>query len=486
MQKTFFKDFHLDQSILKAIESKGYITPTLIQQKAIPVILSGRDIIASAETGTGKTASFMLPILNKLLSDMNKAGSTNLKSSQDSSGSDNSGSQLNSNNVKISHIHSANGPSIDNNEKVSQLYSRDNRGTHVGNNNEKIPHLYSRDNMGKHVGGNNEKTSHAYSRNGNRFPVRSHDKRMAKNYPKILILVPTRELALQVDQFAKLYGKFANTIKTVSVFGGVKYYAQEEKLARPFDILAATPGRLIDFVKQGKINLSNIEVVVLDEADRMLDMGFIEDVEFIVNKTPATRQTLLFSATIDGSIKKLASRMLKDPFEINIKPEVQQVNIEQSVICLKDLSQKKKILKQILRDTSVKQTIIFTATKHQVDHLTKNLQNSGFMAAGIHGDMKQFRRNKTLLELKQGRFRILVATDVASRGIDVPHLSHIINFDFPKTSEDYVHRIGRTGRAGAEGKAISFIADNDQFALRKLEKYLGHKINRAKIDLNSI
>ena len=371
-----FENLNLHPNILKAIIDSGYTTPTPIQEQAIPELLAGNDIMASAQTGTGKTAAFMLPALHQLATP----------------------SKINC------------------------------RG------------------------------------------------------PRILVLTPTRELALQVSEAANKYGKYLRRIKVVSILGGMPYPLQNKLLSQPVDILVATPGRLIDHIQRGRIDFSRLETLVLDEADRMLDMGFIDDVERIASSISKDRQTLLFSATLDNTITKVANRLLKSPKRIQIATQQTKLdNIEQRLHHVDDYSHKNKLLDHLLSDLNLKQAIIFTATKRDADTLADNLSAQGHVASALHGDMNQRERTRTLTKLRHGRLRILVATDVAARGIDVAGITHVINFDLPKFAEDYVHRIGRTGRAGASGIAVSFASGKDSVHLKKIERFTGHRITSHTI-----
>ena len=366
-----FETLKLHPLILKAIVDSGYSTPTPIQKQAIPELLAGHDIMASAQTGTGKTAAFMLPALHRLAS-------------------------------------------------ASKVHDRG---------------------------------------------------------PRILVLTPTRELALQVSDTANKYGKYLHRVKVVSILGGMPYPLQNKLLSQPVDILVATPGRLIDHIQRGRINFSRLEMLVLDEADRMLDMGFIDDVEKIASAIPTTHQTLLFSATLDSAIAKVATRLLKSPKRIQIANQQAKLdNIEQRLHYVDDISHKNRLLDHLLRDMELKQAIVFTATKRDADTLADNLSAQGHEASALHGDMNQRDRTRTITKLRHGRLRVLVATDVAARGINVVGITHVINFDLPKFAEDYVHRIGRTGRAGASGIAVSFASGKDGVNLQKIERFTGHRI----------
>jgi superfamily II DNA/RNA helicase len=365
-----FSELNLAAPILNSILQSGYTTPTPIQAEAIPAALKGEDLIASAQTGTGKTAAFMLPALQRLLAAPSKPG----------------------------------------------------RG------------------------------------------------------PRVLVLTPTRELAQQVNDAARKYGR-GMRVNTVSILGGMPYPLQNRLLSQPVDILVATPGRLIDHINRGRIDFSRLELLVLDEADRMLDMGFIEDVERIVSATPATRQTLLFSATMDGPIAKLAQCILKNPRRIAMAAQnARNENIEQRMHYVDDLNHKNRVLRHVLNDAAIQQAIVFTATKRDADSLAEALHSEGHSVAALHGDMNQGARNRTLQSLRRGQLRVLVATDVAARGIDVLGISHVVNFDLPKVAEDYVHRIGRTGRAGAKGIALTLVSGRDTLLLKRIERFTGNQI----------
>ena len=371
-----FESFNLDPAIVQAITASGYAQATPVQAKAIPDALAGHDLMVSAPTGTGKTAAFVLPALQRLLKP-----------------------------------------------------AKPGRG------------------------------------------------------PRMLVLTPTRELALQVTTAVEKYSKFMPRVRTGTVLGGMPYPKQRRLLEMPLDILVATPGRLIDFIDQGKVDFSRLELLVLDEADRMLDMGFIKPVERIAGATPSTRQTLLFSATLDGNIATLAKRLLRQPKLIECEPtQANHDNIEQRLHYVDDGGHKHRILDHVLRGVDLTQAIVFTATKRGADRLAEKLNDGGHTAAALHGNMNQSQRNRTLARLRSGNVRVLVATDVAARGIDVASITHVINYDLPKVAEDYVHRIGRTGRAGAAGIAISFAAPDEGQQLKQIERYTGNQIERHVIE----
>ena len=310
--------------------------------------------------------------------------------------------------------------------------------------------------------------------------------RMAENAPdhkpvgpRLLVLCPTRELALQVQKQAMTYGKGLRRMRTACLVGGAPFGPQFQALKVNPEVMIATPGRLMDHMERGRIDFSDLQTLVLDEADRMLDMGFIDDIESIVARLPASRQTMLFSATLDGVVGKLAQRMTRNAKRIEIVAVAEnRADIDQRFLFADDFSHKQRLLDSLLRDESLTQALVFTATKKSAEELSESLLEAGFTAGALHGDMPQHKRNRTLQRLRDGNMRVLVATDVAARGIDVAGISHVINFDSPRQAEDYVHRIGRTGRAGRSGVAVTLIGGKDRGLLREIERYTG---DRAKI-----
>jgi superfamily II DNA/RNA helicase len=297
------------------------------------------------------------------------------------------------------------------------------------------------------------------------------------NGPRLLVLCPTRELALQVQKQAMAYGAGMRKLKTVCLVGGAPFGPQFQALKVNPEVMIATPGRLIDHLERGRLDFSRLEVLVLDEADRMLDMGFIEDIEHIVSRLPHDRQTLLFSATLDGMVGKIAAEMTNNPLRIEVATqEEHKANIDQRILFSDDIGHKHRLLDVLLRDVDLTQALIFTATKRSAEELSETLLEQGHSAAALHGDMPQHKRNRTLQRLRDGQTRFLVATDVAARGIDVAGISHVINFDAPRQAEDYVHRIGRTGRAGRSGIAITMVNSKERHLVREIERYLGASV----------
>lgn len=383
-----FEALGLNTSIIKALTDAGYTKPTPVQEQAVPAAIAGKDLLVSSQTGSGKTAAFMLPSLHRL---------------------------------------SAIDPA---------------------------------------VGGKTHNQEMQAAR------ARGERPRFKPAQPKMLVLTPTRELALQVTTNTDKYSVNLRRLKAVSILGGMPYPKQMQLLAKNPEILVATPGRLIDHMESGKIDFSQLEILVLDEADRMLDMGFIDDIEKIVEATPASRQTMLFSATLDGVVGNMARRITKDPQIIQIMTAANKhENITQRVHFVDDLSHKNRLLDHLLRDEALDQAVVFTATKRDADTIADRLNIAGFSAAALHGDMHQGARNRTLESLRRGQVKILIATDVAARGIDVPNITHVFNYDLPKFPEDYVHRIGRTGRAGRNGLAISLVNHAEGMNVKRIERF---------------
>ena len=364
-----FKSLGLHNALLKAVEKQGYSSPSPIQEKAIPVILERKDVLASAQTGTGKTAGFSLPMLQIL-----------------------------------------------------------------------------------------NETRHPKYR-----PIRA------------LVLTPTRELAAQVYDNVKSYGTYLN-MKTAVIFGGVKPKAQIATIRQGVDVLVATPGRLIDLENQKALSLKRVEILVLDEADRMLDMGFLRDIKKIMSMMPAQRQNLLFSATFSKEIKELASGILKNPVLVEATPENTTAEKVSQKVYRVDKNKKTALVTQLISEGNWKQVLIFTRTQHGANKLTKKLLASNISSAAIHGNKSQGARTKALAEFKSNTIRVLVATDIAARGLDIPLLPHVINFELPNVPEDYVHRIGRTGRAGANGEALSLVCAEEMEYVRQIEKLLKQKL----------
>jgi len=370
-----FEELDLIPAILKAVKDKNYTEPTSIQAKAIPIALNGEDILASAQTGTGKTAAFAIPI--------------------------------------IQHLH-------------------------------------------------NEK---------------QHSKGRRKIFS--LIVTPTRELAIQIGESFKDYGKYTDVKNTV-IFGGVPQSAQTNALKRGVDVLVATPGRLLDLMDQGYISLRDIKYFVLDEADRMLDMGFIHDIKKIIAKLPKRRQSLFFSATMPQKIVTLSRQILINPKKIAVSPVSSTAETIQQYLYMTNRADKKELLMFILKNPDIKQVLLFSRTKHGANRIVRNLKKKNIECAAIHGDKTQNQRQKALKDFKSGKIRVLVATDIAARGIDIDKLRYVINYDIPNEAETYVHRIGRCGRAGEEGISISICEPEENAYIRDIERLTKQKIQIAK------
>lgn len=378
-----FKDLGLTAELLSAVEKQGYEEATPVQQQAIPLILEGKDVLAGAQTGTGKTAGFTLPVLQRL------------------------------------------------------------QQTH---------------NEGR------------------------------KRLPRVLVLTPTRELAAQVHESVRDYGRYL-PFRSAVIFGGVSINPQKQKLIKGVDIVVATPGRLLDHVQQRSINLAEVEILILDEADRMLDMGFIRDIRKILAVIPKQRQTLLFSATFSQEIKSLAAEFLHQPSEIQVTPQNSAVELVSQIVYPVDKKRKRELLSHKIGEEDWQQVLVFTRTKHVANKLAEQLGTDGITAAAIHGNKSQGARTKALADFKAGRVRVLVATDIAARGIDIEKLPHVVNFELPNVAEDYVHRIGRTARAGQQGNAISLVCVDELKLLRDIEKLLGsdiEKVNLPGYDVNPL
>ncbi len=418
-----FDELGLAEPLQRALKGRGHVVPTPIQAGAIPKLLSRRDLLGIAQTGTGKTGAFALPILHHL------STSSGPPANGEASG-------------QTSEQTSA--PPAD--EDPDEF-----RGRGVG--------------RGRNRGqGNRHRKGQSQNSNGRRSNNQGR--------PRALILAPTRELAIQIGEEFRAYATHLRTRQTV-IFGGVSQHRQVIALSRGVDIVIATPGRLLDLLNQGHIVLDGVEFLVLDEADRMLDMGFVRDVRKIVAKTPSTRQSLLFSATMPAEIARLSGDLLHDPVRVEVTPQATPIErIEQSVHFV-DSGAKLRLLTDILDDQDMSRVLIFTRTKHRANRVAQTLEKQNIPAEVIHGNKSQGARQRALKSFKSGKCRILVATDIAARGIDVEGISHVVNFEIPNEPESYVHRVGRTARAGASGVAISFCDGTEVAYLRDIERLIG-------------
>ena len=377
-----FNNLQLIEPVLQALANEGYTIPTPIQEKSIPFILQKKDLLGCAQTGTGKTAAFVIPILQLMYEEKQKT---------------------------------------------------------------------------------QERTHHC----------------------KALVLTPTRELAIQIGESINAYGRYLSLRHHV-IFGGVSQHSQVQAIRRGVDILVATPGRLLDLMQQGHVSLRDIKHFVLDEADRMLDMGFVQDVKRIISRLPSKRQTLFFSATMPGEIKQLAAMLLNDPVKVEVTPPATTVDLIQQSVYYTEKHNKQSLLIHLLQDSSIKTVLVFTQMKHAADKLARTLNNSGIRTEAIHGNKAQAVRQRALENFKTRRTRVLVATDIAARGIDIDELTHVINFELPNVPETYVHRIGRTGRAGAEGVAVSFCDWSEKIFLSDIQKLTRKQIPVIKSHLYDV
>lgn len=368
-----FDQLGLAPELLRAVAHQGYTVPTPVQREAIPLVLEGRDVLAAAQTGTGKTAAFVLPILQRLQENL------------------------------------------------------------------------------------------AYAQTSGRRPIR------------VLVVTPTRELCLQVEEAVRVYSQ-QRPIRSTAIYGGMPFDPQLRKLLQAPEIVVATPGRLLDHVEQRTIDLSKVEVLVLDEGDRMLDMGFIPDIRRIVKLLPTNRQTLMFSATFSTEVRKLAADFLRQPAFIQITPEQTSAELVRQIAIPVDRNRKRELLSKLIRSGRIEQALVFTRTKHGASRLAEQLERDGINATAIHGDKSQIQRIRALNEFKNGKVDILVATDVAARGLDIDALPHVVNYELPSVASDYIHRIGRTGRAGTDGDAITLVSYEEQPLLADIERLLGNRI----------
>ena len=371
-----FAELGLAPELLRALADEGYTQPTPIQAQAIPIVLSGRDLLGAAQTGTGKTAAFTLPILQKLMQ--------------------------------------------------------------------------------------------APAHNGPR-------------QPRVLVLAPTRELAAQIGESVRTYGRHLPLVKTAIIFGGVGINPQIDQLRRGVDIIVATPGRLLDHVQQRTVNLSGVQMLVLDEADRMLDMGFIRDIRRVIAVLPKQRQNLLFSATFNSDIRGLAESLLHNPASVDVAPRNTAAELVAQRAHPVDKARKTALIAHLVKEGNWQQVLVFTRTKHGANRLAEQLVREGIESDAIHGNKSQNARTRALADFKSGKVRVLVATDIAARGIDIDQLPHVINHELPNVPEDYVHRIGRTGRAGSEGEAISLVSGDERAFLKDIERLLRKTIPSSHV-----
>ncbi len=437
-----FEDLDIVEPILRAIREKGYSEPTPIQQQAIPVVSAGRDIFGIAQTGTGKTAAFAIPILQALWEERQRSQTAE----------------------SVGDYGSATGQGSGGSKPAA---GGDHKSVAVSTFEE------SRQSVPEGDGGLTESPSAPRRRKDRRG--RNHGKPEEKRVIRALILTPTRELAAQIDECFTDYGKYTG-LRHTTVFGGVKQKPQTDKLRRGVDVLIATPGRLLDLHGQGEVDLDELTFFVLDEADRMLDMGFIGDIRRLVRLIPEKRQTLFFSATMPAPIVSLSRGILTDPVRIEVSPESSTVDTIDQTIYFVEKPEKRGLLVKLLRDNADKSVLIFSRTKHGADNISKVITRAGIDSVAIHGDKSQGQRLKAMADFKDGRAKVMVATDIAARGIDIKELGMVINYDLPDVVETYVHRIGRTGRAGRTGIALTFASQDDHMIVKEIQALVGRPI----------
>jgi superfamily II DNA/RNA helicase len=420
-----FDTLGLPPALLRALTDAGYTTPTDVQQRAVPPALAGADLMVSSATGSGKTAAFVLPALARVLAARAAAAAAAAAAAPTSATA---------------------APGTAPADAAGPAQRPGPRGR------------------------------------GRPFAPRAPAHFGPPTGPRVLVLVPTRELAIQVARAVSAYGRHVPHLQVATIVGGVPYAAQLRALRGALDVLVATPGRLIDHMESGKALLAKVELLVLDEADRMLDMGFIEPIEHIAAALPATRQTLMTSATFGGHVGRLAQSMLRSPQRIEVAAHTEgHADIEQRLHWADDLAHKNALLDHILTERSLEQAVVFTSTQRDADWLADRLAEMGHAVASLHGGMPQGRRNRVLQGLRERRLRVLVATDVAARGIDVPTISHVINYGLPMKEEDYVHRIGRTGRAGRAGLAVTLAERRDSGMVQRIQRFTTQRIPMAVI-----
>ncbi len=434
-----FEELDIVAPILRAVEEKGYEEPTPIQQEAIPVVMAGKDIFGIARTGTGKTAAFAIPIIQQLMT-LREQEAADLAEQE----SKMSAEEQNAEEQEVVEKVSGGKAEAEQDEPKSETR------------NQRRRRLY-RERVRK------------------RREKREHESKLP-HFIRALILTPTRELALQIDECFTDYGKYSG-LRHTAIFGGVKQRPQTDALRKGVDILIATPGRLLDLMGQGRVDVKGLRTLVLDEADRMLDMGFIADIRRLLTKLPKERQTLFFSATMPDEIVRLSRSMLYHPVRIEVTPASSTVDEVEQCVYFVEKPEKRQLLVELLRDYDDKSVLIFARTKHGADGISKALRKKGMRCEALHGDKSQCQRQRALEEFKSGKSRIMVATDIAARGIDIKELGMVINYDIPDVPETYVHRIGRTGRAGCAGIALTFCTLDEHNIVKDIQRLTGRKID---------
>lgn len=449
-----FQELDIIAPILRAVEEKGYEEPTPIQQEAIPVVMAGKDIFGIARTGTGKTAAFAIPIIQQLMALREQEASALAEREAAEQEAQKEQQQRAAENAQQATAESAEALSGEEVEGVSD--DTGNSEPQVETRNQRRRRLYR-------------------ERQRKRREKREKEAKLP-HFIRALILTPTRELALQIDECFTDYGKYSG-LRHTAIFGGVKQRPQTDALRKGVDILIATPGRLLDLMGQGEVKLDGLRTFVLDEADRMLDMGFIADIRRLLPRLPKERQTLFFSATMPDEIVRLSRSMLYHPVRIEVTPASSTVDEVEQCVYFVEKPEKRQLLVELLQEYEDKSVLIFARTKHGADNISKLLRKQGMRCEALHGDKSQCQRQRALEEFKSGKSRIMVATDIAARGIDIKELGMVINYDIPDIPETYVHRIGRTGRAGCAGIALTFCTLDEHAIVKDIQQLTGRKID---------
>ena len=448
-----FNELNIAEPVLRALGEKGYETPTPIQEQAIPVLMVGRDIFGIARTGTGKTAAFAIPIILKLMEERAREAENAARAEAEVA-------------AQAQPAPEEGKPAREGDTAAEQADAAAGTDTAAGTDAAAVTDAAA---------------GTALPRSHSRRRGRRHGKPARQRVIRALVLTPTRELALQISDCFTDYSKYTD-LKHTAVFGGVKQRSQVEKLRSGVDILIATPGRLLDLMGQGFVKLDSLAFLVLDEADRMLDMGFIADIRRLVSRLPRRRQTMLFSATMPDAIVSLSRSMLHDPERIEVTPQASTVEEVRQRVYFVENADKKELLVSLLRERPDDSVLVFARTKHGADSISKSLRRAGIRNDAIHGDKSQGERQRALDEFKSGKVKVLVATDIAARGIDIQELQVVINYDIPDVPETYVHRIGRTGRAGHGGTALTFCTFDEHMIVNEIQRLTGRRIESVLYD----
>lgn len=468
-----FSELNIAEPVLRALAEKGYETPTPIQEQAIPVLMAGRDIFGIARTGTGKTAAFAIPIILKLMEEHAREDAR--------AAAEASRERKTSADAAVAEARAVTSEPAGDGQPDAEATRTDSAAPAGTDTTEAAVANESAAGANENAAGAKEGDTGTLSRSHSRRRGRRHGKPARQRVIRALVLTPTRELALQISDCFTDYSKYTD-LKHTAVFGGVKQRSQVEKLRSGVDILIATPGRLLDLMGQGYVNLDSLGYLVLDEADRMLDMGFIADIRRLVSRLPRRRQTMLFSATMPDAIVSLSRWMLHDPERIEVTPQASTVDEVKQRVYFVENADKKELLVSLLRDHPDDSVLIFARTKHGADGISKSLRRAGIRNDAIHGDKSQGERQRALDEFKTGKVKVLVATDIAARGIDIQELQVVINYDIPDVPETYVHRIGRTGRAGHGGTALTFCTFDEHMIVNDIQRLTGRRIESVLYD----